>query len=50
MKKQCETSSDQLETGLMPYPTLGAILLITLAVVEYLALFLTMRPIRLMIF
>ena len=50
MKEQCETLSEKIEKRPLPYSTLGAILLVIFAVMEYLALFLTMRPVRLMIF
>jgi len=50
MKTKDETSSKKLAVSPIPYSKIGAVLLVMLAVMEYLALFLTMRPIRLMIF
>ena len=54
MDKKYDASSDKkyhkLGVRLMPYSTLGIILLVMLAIAEYLFLFLTMRPIRMLIF
>ena len=50
MDKKYETSSEKIGTHLMPYSNLGIILLVMLVIAEYLFLFLTMRPIRMLIF
>ena len=50
MSKKCETLSGKLGAHPMPYSTSVIVFLAILAIAEYLALFLTMRPIRMLIF